>query len=139
VGPSNTALCSRTVDPGLSNALSIFVQKRSKDDLSEPLPATIGRALEFKRRIWRLQEAIDAPANTSGIKMLGWFNNRSAKNETGPPTASDGPYDVGEFAIKHRLSVFEARRILREAGQSREEADVAAATAKLRGLEGQIG
>jgi hypothetical protein len=39
-------------------------------------------------------------------------------------------YEVAEFALKHGISIFEARHLLREAGQSRDKADVAAERAK---------
>jgi hypothetical protein len=57
-----------------------------------------------------------------------WFKRKSSKADAGErPT-----YEVGEFSIKHSLSIFEARRILREAGQTREQADAVALKKKLR-------
>ena len=41
-------------------------------------------------------------------------------------------YEVAELALKYGLSIFEARRILREAGESREKAEVSAEKAKQR-------
>jgi hypothetical protein len=64
----------------------------------------------------------------------GWFRRKPGKDDAAPAAEDTAPYDVGEFSIKHGLSIYEARRILREAGQSREEADAAAATTKLRTL-----
>ena len=47
------------------------------------------------------------------------------------PVAIPSPqYEVAEFALKHGISIFEARRLLREAGQSREKPDAAAGRAK---------
>jgi hypothetical protein len=67
--------------------------------------------------------------------VRGWFERwRSAKADVSEERRIASTYEVGEFSIKHSLSILEARRILREAGQSREEADAAALRAKLRHL-----
>jgi len=61
-----------------------------------------------------------------------WSKRKSSREDE--TVAKSLPYDVGEFSIKHDLTIFDARRLLREAGQSREEADAAALKEKLRNL-----
>jgi len=67
----------------------------------------------------------------SGSKVSGWFKSKPGKADSIAPAVSTPPYEVGEFSIKHGISIIEARRILRENGQSREEADAAAEAVKL--------
>ena len=57
--------------------------------------------------------------------MGRWFKSKSRKPDPSSAAENPPPYDVGEFSIRHGLSIFEARRILREA-RSREDADAAA-------------
>ena len=58
------------------------------------------------------------------------------KSQRGGPdrsrVSSDERYEVAYFAEKHGLSMDEARRIIQEAGPSREKADAAAERAKKR-------
>jgi hypothetical protein len=61
------------------------------------------------------------------------FKSQSAKAVASAAAENPLPYEVGEFSIKHGLSIFEARRILRDS-QSRQEADAAAGAEKLRRL-----
>jgi hypothetical protein len=62
-----------------------------------------------------------------------WFKSKSGKPHQSAAAENPLLYDVGEFSIRHGLSIFEARRILRES-QSREDADSAAEVEKLRRL-----
>ena len=61
------------------------------------------------------------------------FKSRSGKPPPSAAAENPLPYDVGEFSIRHGLSIFEARDILRQS-QNREEADAAAEAEKLRRL-----
>ena len=62
--------------------------------------------------------------------MRRWWRRRKSGNADEEVTKSTA-YDVGEFAIKHGLTSFDARRLLRESSHSREEADAAALRDKL--------
>ena len=59
---------------------------------------------------------------------------RRSEAESDESTGENRQYEVAEFALKHGLSIFESRRILREAGMSREQADAAAEAFKARPL-----
>ena len=56
---------------------------------------------------------------------------KTTRHRTDQASVPENPqYEVAEFSIKHGLSIIEARRILRGAGTSREEADAAAEQVK---------
>ena len=60
---------------------------------------------------------------------------RTRETHSEEPAGENRQYEVAEFALKHGLSIFESRRILREAGTSREQADAAAEASKARAIE----
>ena len=63
---------------------------------------------------------------------MGWFKSKSGRAEAPEPAENPLPYEVGEFSIKHGLSILEARRILGATAGSREDADAAADAVRLR-------
>jgi hypothetical protein len=59
------------------------------------------------------------------------WSRKESSSKADEAVAKSPPYDVVEFSMKHGLSIFDARRLLRET-RTREEADAAALKEKAR-------